>query len=87
MLGPRFLHYHPFNNPKYFKKHIKDEINHNPTKGFKKLQTLLRAILLRRTKSSKIGDAPIINLPERRQQLLKVDFSRDEAAFYKQVGG
>lgn len=85
-LPARFLHYEPFNHPKYFKKHIKEEIAHNPTKGFKKLQTLLRAVLLRRTKGSKIGDEPIICLPERRQQLVQVEFSRDEAAFYKQVG-
>jgi SNF2 family DNA or RNA helicase len=81
----RFLRYEPFNHPKYFKQHIKEEITHNPAKGFRKLQALLRAVLLRRTKSSKIGGQPIIALPERRQQLLKIEFSRDESAFYKQV--
>jgi hypothetical protein len=45
------------------------------------------AVLLRRTKGSKIGGQPIIALPERRQQLLKIEFSRDESAFYKQVKG
>jgi hypothetical protein len=55
--------------------------------GFKKLQLLLRAILLRRTKGSTINGTPIINLPERRQELVKVQLSRDEADFYKQVGG
>jgi hypothetical protein len=53
--------------------------------GFKKLQLLLKAILLRRTKGSTINGTPIINLPERRQELVKVNLSRDEAAFYKQV--
>jgi SNF2 family DNA or RNA helicase len=81
----RFLRYEPFNHPKYFKQHIKEEIAHNPAKGFRKLQALLRAVLLRRTKGSKIGGQPIIALPERRQQLLKIEFSRDESAFYKQV--
>jgi SNF2 family DNA or RNA helicase len=83
----RFLRYEPFNHPKYFKQHIKEEITHNPAKGFRKLQALLRAVLLRRTKGSKIGGQPIIALPERRQQLLKVEFSRDESVFYKQVRG
>jgi SNF2 family DNA or RNA helicase len=82
----RFLRYEPFNHPKYFKQHIKEEIAHNPAKGFRKLQALLRAVLLRRTKGSKIGSQPIIALPERRQQMLKIEFSRDESAFYKQVG-
>jgi SNF2 family DNA or RNA helicase len=81
----RFLRYEPFNHPKYFKQHIKEEIAHNPAKGFRKLQALLRAVLLRRTKGSKIGGQPIIALPERRQTLLKIEFSRDESAFYKQV--
>lgn len=81
----RFLRYEPFNHPKAFKTHIKEEIAHNPAKGFRKLQALLRAVLLRRTKGSTIGGQPIIALPERRQQLLKIEFSRDEAAFYKQV--
>lgn len=53
--------------------------------GFQKLQLLLKAILLRRTKGSTINGTPIINLPERRQELVKVNLSRDEAAFYKQV--
>lgn len=55
------------------------------SQGFKKLQLLLKAILLRRTKGSTINGTPIINLPERRQELVKVNLSRDEAAFYKQV--
>jgi hypothetical protein len=36
-------------------------------------------------RGSKIGGQLIIALPERRQQLLKIEFSRDESAFYKQV--
>ncbi|KAF6253953.1 SNF2 family N-terminal domain-containing protein [Scenedesmus sp. NREL 46B-D3] len=81
----KFLRYEPFNHPKYFKQHIKEDIQHNPAKGFRKLQALLRAVLLRRTKGSTIGGQPIIALPERRQQLLKIEFSRDESAFYKQL--
>jgi hypothetical protein len=48
---------------------------------------LSEAVLLRRTKGNKIGGQPIIALPERRQQLLKIEFSKDESAFYKQVTG
>jgi hypothetical protein len=53
--------------------------------GFQKLQLLLRAILLRRTKGTTIKGTPIINLPERRQELVKVPLTRAEADFYKQV--
>jgi hypothetical protein len=51
-----------------------------------KIFLLSEAVLLRRTKGSKIGGQPIIALPERWQQLLKIELSRDESAFYKQVG-
>ena len=85
LLTARFLRYEPFNHPKAFKTHIKEEITHNPAKGFRKLQALLRAVLLRRTKGSTIGGQPIIALPERRQQLLKIEFSRDEAALHEQA--
>jgi SNF2 family DNA or RNA helicase len=57
---------------------------HSP-QGFQKLQLLLRAILLRRTKGTTIKGAPIINLPERKQELVRVPLTRAEADFYKQV--
>lgn len=45
----------------------------------------LQAVLLRRTKQSTINGEPIIKLPARNQQLIKVRFSPPEMAFYSQV--
>jgi SNF2 family DNA or RNA helicase len=47
-----------------------------------KLQALLKAILLRRTKTSLIDGKPIINLPPKTEEIQHVVFSEDERAFY-----
>ena len=50
--------------------------------AMKKLQALLKAILLRRTKKSQIDGKPILNLPERTTEASHAEFSPDEAEFY-----
>lgn len=47
-----------------------------------KLQALLKAILLRRTKSSKINGKPILQLPPRTTEESHAVFSEDEQQFY-----
>ncbi len=49
----------------------------------RKLQALLKAILLRRTKKSQIDGQPILNLPERTTEAQHAVFSEDEEAFYR----
>lgn len=49
----------------------------------RKLQALLKAILLRRTKKSKIDGKSILDLPERTTEQSHADLSDDEQAFYK----
>lgn len=53
----------------------------------KKFQTLLKAILLRRTKTSKIDGKPILQLPPRTTEQIHATFSEDEKAFYKALEG
>ena len=48
-----------------------------------KLQALLKAILLRRTKKSKIDGKSILDLPERTTEQNHAVFNEDELAFYK----
>ena len=47
-----------------------------------KLQALLKAILLRRTKKSEIDGKPIINLPERTDEIQHAVFDKDQQEFY-----
>ena len=51
-------------------------------KAMERLQALLKAILLRRTKKSQIDGKPILNLPERTTEASHAEFSQDEADFY-----
>ena len=49
----------------------------------RKLQALLKAILLRRTKKSQIDGKPILDLPVRTTEQSHAVFSDDELAFYQ----
>ena len=49
----------------------------------RKLQALIRAILLRRMKTSMIDGKPIIVLPPKVEHIQHVVFNEDEAAYYK----
>lgn len=48
----------------------------------KKLQALLKAVLLRRTKESQIDGKPILSLPPKVVEMVHASFSQDESDFY-----
>ncbi|KAJ1400167.1 Zinc finger, RING-type [Sesbania bispinosa] len=97
----RFLKYDPYAVYKSFYNTIKVPISRNSIQGYKKLQAVLRAIMLRRTKGlevcpsklswgmDKLGTLidgkPIITLPPKTIKLSKVDFSIEERAFYHKL--
>ncbi|KAK9275422.1 hypothetical protein L1049_022686 [Liquidambar formosana] len=81
----RFLKYDPYTAYKSFCDTIKNPISRNSIHGYKKLQAVLRAIMLRRTKGTIIDGEPIINLPPKTVCLTKVDFSTEERAFYSKL--
>ncbi|KAI4313181.1 hypothetical protein L6164_026179 [Bauhinia variegata] len=81
----RFLKYDPYAVYKSFYNTIKVPISKNSIQGYKKLQAVLRAIMLRRTKGTFINGEPIIQLPPKTIRLNKVDFSFEERAFYKKL--
>ncbi|KAL1192621.1 Helicase-like transcription factor CHR28 [Cardamine amara subsp. amara] len=78
----RFLKYDPYAVYKSFCHTIKGPISRNSLHGYKKLQAVLRAIMLRRTKGTLLDGQPIINLPPKTINLSKVDFSEEERSFY-----
>ncbi|CAN7050800.1 helicase-like transcription factor CHR28 [Brassica rapa] len=79
----KFLRYHPYAELCSFSQRIMVPIRNNRVKGYKKLQAVLRAILLRRTKETLLDGQPILHLPPKTINLTKVDFSPEEFAFYK----
>ncbi|PSS24665.1 Helicase-like transcription factor [Actinidia chinensis var. chinensis] len=78
----RFLKYDPYAVYKSFCSRIKFPINRNPTKGYRKLQAVLKTIMLRRTKGTLLDGEPIINLPPKSVELKKVEFTKEERDFY-----
>ncbi|GFS39682.1 SNF2 domain-containing protein [Actinidia rufa] len=81
----RFLKYEPYTVYKTFCLTIKFPISRNSIQGYKKLQAVLRAIMLRRTKGTLIDGEPIISLPPKTLHLTRVDFSAEERAFYAKL--
>ncbi|XP_022142118.1 helicase-like transcription factor CHR28 isoform X2 [Momordica charantia] len=81
----RFLRYDPYAAYKSFCSAIKVPINKNPSKGYKKLQAILRTIMLRRTKGTLLDGQPIVALPPKFVELKKVDFTEEERDFYSKL--
>ncbi len=83
----RFLRIKPYNVLERFNKDftnpLKRESDTGKGKAMQQLQALLKAILLRRTKKSKIDGKPILSLPERTTEAEHAVFDEDEQAFYK----
>ncbi|GMH12486.1 hypothetical protein Nepgr_014327 [Nepenthes gracilis] len=78
----RFLKYEPYSAYKAFCEGVKIPISRDPVRGFMKLQAILRAVMLRRTKETVIDGQPIIRLPPKVVDLKKVTFTAEELAFY-----
>ncbi|XP_052204701.1 helicase-like transcription factor CHR28 isoform X2 [Diospyros lotus] len=81
----RFLKYDPYAVYKSFCYTLKFPISKNSSHGYKKLQAVLRAVMLRRTKGTLIDGEPIICLPPKTIHLSKVDFSIEERTFYAKL--
>ncbi|KAL3615824.1 hypothetical protein CASFOL_040118 [Castilleja foliolosa] len=81
----RFLRYDPYDKFKTFGSSIKAPILRDSTNGYRKLQVVLRNIMLRRTKGTFIDGEPIINLPPKKVELARVEFSVEERTFYDKL--
>lgn len=81
----RFLRYDPYAVYTSFCSTIKIPINRNPSKGYRKLQAVLKTIMLRRTKGTLLDGEPIISLPPKSVELRKVEFSQEERDFYSKL--
>ncbi|GJJ72279.1 hypothetical protein EMPS_04636 [Entomortierella parvispora] len=81
----RFLHIKPYCDWDEFRIQISTPMK--KTKGYgpamQRVQALLKAICLRRTKTSMVDGKPILELPERNVEIVQTPFSVDERAFYE----
>jgi SNF2 family DNA or RNA helicase len=51
----------------------------------KRLQVILKAIMLRRTKNSRVNGKPLLSLPERIVKHIEVSFSKRERELYNKL--
>ncbi|XP_044968034.1 helicase-like transcription factor CHR28 [Hordeum vulgare subsp. vulgare] len=78
----RFLKYEPYSSFSLFRSMIKGPISRGSSQGYKKLQTVLKIILLRRTKETLLDGEPIIKVPPKTIELKKINFTQEERYFY-----
>lgn len=88
----RFLRIKPYNDFTKFTSEFGCLSRNSPRGGssnprmeqnaMKKLQAVLKAILLRRTKTSQIDGKPILTLPEKTEEIVHAIFNEDEHAYY-----
>ncbi|CAG8606777.1 1100_t:CDS:10 [Paraglomus brasilianum] len=82
----RFLRIEPLNNYDTFKKTIMQPIQYGRIgTSFKRLQIILKAVMLRRTKNTFIDGKPLLTLPERNVENIVVQFSPEERDFYQSL--
>ena len=73
----------PENFRRDFTSPLKGSSDIAKSRAMRKLQALLKAILLRRTKKSQIDGKSILDLPERTTEQSHAVFSDDELEFYR----
>eukprot|EP00210_Caulerpa_lentillifera_P000203 g198.t1 len=81
----RFLKYSPYHDFSNFKSLIAKPIAKSGARGFDRLRTILKGVLLRRTKNSKIDGHPIVQLPDKELNLIKTNLSEKEFEFYEKI--
>ncbi|KAK3395546.1 SNF2 family N-terminal domain-containing protein [Sordaria brevicollis] len=87
----RFLAIKPFCDERKFREAFGSLDQRNSAKqieksnAMKQLQALLKAIMLRRMKTTVIDGKPILNLPPKVEHIVHVQFSPDEHDFYKKL--
>ncbi|KAH3949242.1 hypothetical protein HBH98_218660 [Parastagonospora nodorum] len=83
----RFLGVSRYNDWKMFALEIAKPAKHQNQdtrdRAMKRVQILLKSVMLRRQKTSEVDGKPILNLPEKHTHLGNVEFSDDEAGIYK----
>ncbi|XP_059078743.1 helicase-like transcription factor isoform X2 [Tigriopus californicus] len=65
-----------------FKQQIETPVKQGHPHAIQRLQTVVRAICLRRTKNDQINGKPLVNLPNKTVEVQMVDFKKEEKIVY-----
>ena len=83
----KFIRLAPFSAKNSWSTYISKPVKfaNNNTIGVQRLQTLMKSITLRRTKTQKVDGKPLLSLPERRDEIRTLSLSPQEQAIYNTV--
>ncbi|NXN74375.1 HLTF factor, partial [Himantopus himantopus] len=80
-----FLKLKPFTDREWWHRTIQRPVTMGAPGGLGRLQSLIRSITLRRTKTSKVKGTPILELPERKVLIQYVTLTEEERQIYQSV--
>ncbi|XP_054241735.1 helicase-like transcription factor [Indicator indicator] len=80
-----FLKLKPFTDREWWHRTIQRPITMGAPGGLGRLQSLVRSITLRRTKTSKVKGKPVLELPERKVLIQHITLTEEERQIYQSV--
>ncbi|XP_009876330.1 PREDICTED: helicase-like transcription factor, partial [Apaloderma vittatum] len=80
-----FLKLKPFTDREWWHRTIQRPVTMGAPGGLGRLQSLIRSITLRRTKTSKVKGKPVLDLPERKVLIQHVTLTEEERQIYQSV--
>ncbi|XP_064021634.1 helicase-like transcription factor isoform X3 [Pogoniulus pusillus] len=80
-----FLKLKPFTDREWWHRTIQRPITMGAPGGLGRLQSLIRNITLRRTKTSKVKGKPVLELPERKVLIQHITLTEEERQIYQSV--
>lgn len=80
-----FLKLKPFTDREWWHRIIQRPVTTGDEGGLRRLQSLIKSITLRRTKTSKIKGKPVLELPERKVFIQHITLSDEERKIYQSV--
>ncbi|XP_006993878.1 helicase-like transcription factor isoform X1 [Peromyscus maniculatus bairdii] len=80
-----FLKLKPFIDREWWHRTIQRPVTMGDEGGLRRLQSLIKNITLRRTKTSKIKGKPVLELPERKVFIQHITLSEEERKIYQSV--
>ncbi|XP_006895634.1 PREDICTED: helicase-like transcription factor [Elephantulus edwardii] len=80
-----FLKLKPFLDREWWHRTIQRPVTMGDEGGLRRLQSLIKKITLRRTKTSKVKGKPVLELPERKVFIQHITLSEEERKIYQSV--
>lgn len=79
-----WLRVYPWRSYAHFKKEVLNKLEASDSAGLLNVQSMLKPIMIRRTKASKGSDGrPLVQLPPRMNKIVRIDMAPEERDFYR----